>query len=283
MPELEELLHAAAPKHVGEVEVAAIIRRGNRTARTQRIAMVALPAALALALALTVRVAPTSRVDFIAPADRLPAPTPEAVPQRRQSQLLGPRVAVDGDNKAGPHPPAAKDPQPPVEASPPDLRPPDHAPRPAGSSAVAGNLATREDAQDEQPRATPTPTLTPTPTPTTKSPPEAAGCTVTTADLQPGESTSCAFTATTVGGYYAAGNGIAQSYRKWYVEVVHDGESTVYAEGEGGTSFRTSGFCADDVIQPGDVVTVWVRRPPATEGVTSNTATAGRDAGCPSG
>ena len=123
----------------------------------------------------------------------------------------------------------------------------------AGSSPLADQSAAS---------ATPSPresggtggTPVPTPTPRPSLPPPARSCHVSTAGLAEGESRSCAFTATVEGGW-RNDPPEAGVFRGEVGEVLvrRNGKTTRYV------AFGYAD-CADDIIEPGDVVTVTLRQ-----------------------
>ena len=267
MPDLSDLLASSAPRYEGSVDVAGIVRRGNRTARRQRLALLAVPVVMLTGLALALRWVPSSTVEFIAP---VPAPLPsEASAPEDPTGTPARPTPTEVTSPVPSATPGAAHTAPPVRPGPtPSQAPIEQQSAPTDPPVVGAG----------GPLPEPTPSQLDSEPPR---PPQAESCTVTTEDVEPGESTTCSFTATAAGGFWVGGRGLAQSYPKWWVEIVRDGQVRRYSQREGGTEFSTEASCADDVIAPGDIVTLTVRRPPPTEGVMHHTLRAGRGYGCP--
>lgn len=253
MPDVTELLAAAARMPTGEPDLVRVERRAAALRRRQQAARGG--AVLAAGLA-TVLVAQVGRSG----SDAL-----EQVPAERPTVTASVRPEPSAASSAGvvvPDPPTRVAEVPTaVEADADPGTTPAPAPRPS-SDLAAPNAA---------------PNAAPTAASTAASPgyPSAASCRVDTVGLLANEERSCRFTATASGGWrvthrYGAGN---VGNPKAYVDVTRSGRTTRY----GGRATDSAG-CGDDVVQPGDLVTVTVTQTDA--GYVEMEAAAGAGHGC---
>ena len=164
------------------------------------------------------------------------------------------------------------DPRPPTEQTTPTVVAPGQAPRGELSGLPHASTGTPPTAaRDLQPtRPAPSPTDPPTTLPE-QSYPSGASCSVDTLGLEYSGERSCRFTATTAGGwswYKPSPNATPAPYNppRGTVYVTHNGEIRRYeteaihtgAPGDPGPTTRIEG-CADNIIQPGDLVEVVIR------------------------
>jgi hypothetical protein len=268
MPDVSALLHDAAGSPAADPDLGAVVARAD-VLRRRRAALRSTGAAgtaVALVVGLLL-VLPLDRDDALVQQPASPPPTtaPPSAPPSALPEAVLPPAGQGAPRQGAAGPDTAQvpaDPGPGLQAPPAGpARPsagaaaPAGAPGPAPSPAVAG-----------APAASAAP-----------APPQRASCSVTTDGAQPGDAPqSCSFTATQPGGYRVQDdNGLFSNEAApdaWSVVVVRGGERTEYLPGRG--------FCVDDVIEPGDQVTVTLKVTRDASGVGRRKLSAGGGAGC---
>lgn len=234
MPDISELLAAAARVPTTGPDLVRVERRATALRRRQQVVRggVALAAALATVFVAQVGLAGPDALEQV-PADR---PTQNASVQPEPSP----------EPSAQPSPGVAA-PGPPTDAV--------AAPAAVGPAAEPASPPSAETA----PSAAPAPAPEPAAGDGAPTYPAAASCRVDSAGLPPNEERTCRFTATRTGGWrFTVRDGAGYiSNTKAFVDVTRNGRTTRYGR-DGTGRLSNSPQCGDDVVQPGDLVAVTV-------------------------